>query len=80
MINQVFLSQFSYILVGFTEWRSAWLSDAKKKAQKRKNQKGLSPLKSSEFVKEPLQSRFTNIVKVKILLLFTWQTYCELMF
>ena len=46
-----------------------------KKSTKKKKKK-----KSSEFVKEPLQSRFTNIVKVKILLLFTWQTYCELMF
>ena len=36
--------------------------------------------KPSLFVKAPLQIKFTNIVKVKILLLFTWQTYCELMF
>ena len=53
----------------------------KKKSTKKKESKRIvTSWKPSEFVKAPLQSRFTNIVKVKILLLFTWQTYCELMF
>ena len=52
----------------------------KKKHKKKESKRIVTSWKPSEFVKAPLQSRFTNIVKVKILLLFTCQTYRELMF